>query len=173
MRVLTATSNVRYGLLARCAVCVVVLGGTVVNARATVTDTVRCQSGRSCAVGARTIHLKETADLHLVAHQGTKILHEEGQVSGTLRGLLIAVIDIGYTQATVTFTVQSSSGTLLGHGVESYYVSGKNGHFSGRMAVTGGTGKYAHSVGSSLQTTGLIKRAHYEVLMTVSGLLNV
>jgi hypothetical protein len=81
------------------------------------------------------------------------------------------VIDIGYTQATVTFTASSSVGTFTGRGVESYYVSGKNGHFNGRMAVTGGTGRYAHASGSSLQTTGLIKRAHYEVLMTVNGQL--
>jgi hypothetical protein len=118
-------------------------------------------------------YLKETANLHLVAHQGTKILHEEGQISGTLHGQLVVTITIGYTQATVSFTAHSSAGTLTGRGVESYYVSGKNGHFKGRMAVTGGTGNYSHTPGSSLQTTGLIKRAHYEVLMTVNGQLKL
>jgi len=120
---------------------------------------------------ASSIRLNETAQLHLIAHQGTQVLHEEGQVSGTLRGRLIVFIDIGYAEATVTFTARSSSGTLSGRGTESYYVSGKSGHFSGRMSVTGGTGAYAHASGSSLQTTGLIKRGHYEVEMTVNGLL--
>jgi hypothetical protein len=115
--------------------------------------------------------MREAANLHLVAHQGTQILHEVGQASGTLRGRLTVVIDIRYTEATVTFTATSSSGTFTGRGVESYYVSGKNGHFSGRMAVTGGTGRYAHASGSNLQTTGTITRAHYEVAMTVNGQL--
>lgn len=123
------------------------------------------------AATARTTYLSETANLHLVAHQGTQILHEEGQASGTLRGRLTAVLNIAYTQATVTFTANSPGGTLTGRGVESYYVSGKNGHFSGRMIITGGTGRYAHASASALQTTGLIKRAHYELMMTVNGQL--
>jgi len=126
---------------------------------------------RQRATTARVTHLSETAQLHLVAHQGTQVLHEEGQASGTLRGRLVVVINIGYTEATVTFTARSSAGTLSGRGVESYYVSGKIAHFSGRMSVTGGTGAYAHASGSRLQTTGLIKRAHYEVQMTVNGAL--
>lgn len=97
------------------------------------------------------------------------MLREQGQASGTLRASLAVLINLGYTEATVTFSARSSSGTLKGRGIESYYVSGKNGHFSGRMRVTGGTGAYAHSSGSSLQTTGLIKRGHYEVQMTVNG----
>jgi hypothetical protein len=129
--------------------------------------------GHALAQQAGATYLKETANLHLVAHQGTKILHEEGQISGTLHGRLVVTITIGYTQATVSFTARSSAGTLTGRGVESYYVSGKNGHFNGRTAVTGGTGDYAHTPGSSLQTTGLIKRAHYEVLMTVNGQLKL
>jgi hypothetical protein len=124
---------------------------------------------RQQATTTRTTHLSETAHLHLVAHQGTQTLQEEGQASGTLRGRLTAVINIGYTEATVTFTARSSAGTLSGRGVESYYVSGKNGHFIGRMSVTGGTRAYAHASGSSLQTVGLIKRGHYEVQMTISG----
>lgn len=136
-----------------------VLGGSMSGVSASMT-----------ATASRTTNLNEAANLHLVTHQGTQILHEEGQVTGTLRGRLTVVIDIGYTEATVTFTAHASGGTFTGRGVESYYVSGKNGHFNGRMAVTGGTGAYAHA-SASLQTTGLIKRAHYEVLMTVNGQL--
>jgi hypothetical protein len=117
---------------------------------------------------ARTISLHETANLHLVSHQGSQILHEEGRASGTLRGQLIVVIDIAYTQATVTFTAHLSNGTFSGRGVEAYYVSGKVGHFNGHMGLTGGTGTYTHATGS-LQASGLIKRTHYEVVMTVNG----
>jgi len=121
------------------------------------------------AVAAKTMTIKETGALHLVSHRGTKLLREEGQASGTLHGTLTAVVAISYTQATVTFTAHTAGGTLSGRGVESYYVAGKDGHFKGRMAVTGGTGIYAHASAPDLQTTGVIKRAHYEVLMEFTG----
>jgi hypothetical protein len=168
MPALNVTLRVRYRIVSILAVGLVALGSSSLAARGA---TVRSGLVGQRAATARVTHLSETAQLHLVAHQGTQVLHEEGQASGTLRGRLTVVIDIGYTQATVTFTASSSAGTLTGRGVESYYVSGKNGHFSGRMTVTGGKGGYAHSSGSNLQTTGLIKRAHYEVLMTVDGQL--
>ncbi len=121
------------------------------------------------ALAARAMAIHETANMHLVSHRGTKILQEEGQASGTLHGRITATINIGYSEATVSFTARSSSGTLSGHGEESYYVSGKIGHFKGNVTVTGGTGLYAHAVGSSLRCTGLIKRVHYEAQMTVDG----
>lgn len=161
MPVLTAILRARYRAALLAAVAFVYVGSTPTEARPIFRS----------ATAARSIRLSETARLHLVAHQGTQILNEEGQALGTLRGRIVAVITIGYTQATVTFTARSSAGTLSGRGVESYYVSGKNGHFSGRMSVTGGTRAYAHASGSSLQTTGLIKRGHYEMEMTVNGLL--
>lgn len=123
------------------------------------------------AIGTSATTVSETASMHLVSHRGTKILEEEGQASGTLHGRITATIKIGYADATVTFTARSSSGTLTGSGVESYYVSGKTGHFSGHMTVTGGSGGYAHAPGSNLQTTGLIHRTHYEAQMTVVGTL--
>lgn len=162
---LTVTFRTRYRVLSLVVAGLAALGNTSSDARGPIIWSAQR------ATTARAMHLSETAQLHLVAHQGTQILHEEGRVSGTLRGRLTVVIDIGYTEATVSFTARSSSGTLTGRGVESYYVSGKNGHFSGRTTVTNGTGAYAHASGSNLQTTGLIKRAHYEVLMTVDGQL--
>jgi hypothetical protein len=164
MPTLTVIFKARYRALSLAVAGVAALGNTNSDARGPII-------AQQLATTARAMHLSETAQLHLVAHQGTQILHEEGQVSGTLRGRLIVVIDIGYTEATVSFTARSSTGTLTGRGVESYYVSGKNGHFSGRTTVTNGTGAYVHASGSNLQTTGLIKRAHYEVLMTVDGQL--
>lgn len=168
MPALTVTLRARYRFVSMLAAGLVALGSTNMDARGSI---VRSGLVGHRAATARATHLSETAQLHLVAHQGTQILHEEGQASGTLRGRLTVVINIGYTEATVTFTARSSAGTLSGRGVESYYVAGKTGHFSGRMSVTGGTGAYSHAAGSSLQTVGLIKRAHYEVQMTVNGTL--
>lgn len=168
MSSLTATLRARNRVLSLLAAGVAVYCNTGADAREPI---IRNGLIGQWATTARATYLSETAQLHLVAHQGTQILHEEGQVSGTLRGRLAVVIQIGYTEATVTFTARSSTGTLTGRGVESYYVSGKNGHFSGRTTVTKGTGAYAHASDSNLQTAGLIKRAHYEVLMTVDGRL--
>lgn len=165
---LTVTLRARYRVVSILALGLVALGSASLAARGSIVRSV----GQRAAT-AQVKHLSETAQLHLVAHQGTQVLREEGQASGTLRGRLTVVINIGYTEATVTFTARSSAGTLSGRGVESYYVSGKIAHFSGRMSVTGGTGAYAHASGSSLQTAGLIKRAHYEVQMTINGALKV
>jgi hypothetical protein len=168
MPALLATLRARHRLTGMAVASLVALGAVMSNARALTSTNLRSGLPHGAA-SARTIYVRETANLHLVAHKGTQILHEEGQVLGTLRGRLTAVIDIGYTEATVTFTARSSAGTLSGRGVESYYVSGKTGHFTGRTTVTGGTGAYAHASGSALHTTGLIKRTHYEVMMTIDG----
>lgn len=169
MPTLTATLRARHALICIVGAGLIALGSVMLDARASIADSGHRGFSWHRARTARTTYLSETSNLHLVAHQGTQILHEEGQVTGTLRGQLTVVIDIGYTEASVSFTARSSAGTLTGRGVESYYVSGKTAHFNGRMTVTGGTGDYARASASDLHTTGLIKRAHYEVLMTVDG----
>lgn len=161
MSPLTALLRARHGVIAVAVASFVVFSAPTLGTASTASPV--------HAVTSRTIRLSDTALLHLVTHQGTQVLHEEGQASGTLRGQLTVTIDLGYTEATVIFSARSPSGTLKGRGVESYYVSGKNGHFVGRMSVTGGTGAYAHASGSKLETVGLIKRGHYEVHMTVNG----
>jgi hypothetical protein len=121
------------------------------------------------AVAARTLSLHEIAHLRLVSHQGTQILNEQGEASGTLRGKLTIQIHIAYTEAGVTFTANPNGGTLSGHGVESYYVGGNIGHFSGAIAITHGTGRYAHASASTLHISGEIERKHYTVFVTVTG----
>jgi hypothetical protein len=171
MPALTATLRTRHGFVSLLIAGLVVLSSTMPGGRASTTASADSHLIQHRATTARTTYLSDTANLHLVAHQGTQILHEEGQASGTHRGQLTAVLNIAYTQATVTFTARFPGGTLTGRGIESYYVSGKNGHFSGHLTVTGGTGRYAHASTSVLQTTGLIKRAHYELRITVNGQL--
>jgi hypothetical protein len=127
---------------------------------------------RPVAGDARTISIHETGSLRLVSHQGTKILHERGEASGTFHGSLTANIKISYTQATVSFTISPPGGSVSGEGVESYYVSGKNGHFTGTMYLTRGTGRFAHVRSSEVHISGLIKRAHYELTLQVTGTLH-
>jgi hypothetical protein len=124
------------------------------------------------ASAARTLSLHETAHLHLVSHQGTQILNEEGTSSGTLVGPLAVKITIYYTQVTITFTARPKGGTLSGRGEGSYYVEGHIGHFSGTTAIVKGTGTYAHASGS-LHVTGVILRKHYELLYQANGQLRI
>jgi len=123
------------------------------------------------ATGARTMPIHEVGTLRLASHQGTKILHEQGQASGTFRGTLTANININYTQAKVGFTISPAGGSIYGEGLASYYVSGKTGHFNGNVAINHGTGRYAHIRSSEVHISGLIKRAHYELSLQVSGSL--
>ncbi len=123
------------------------------------------------ATDAGTISIHESGTLRLVSHQGTKILHEQGQTSGTFHANVTSNVNISYTQANVSFTITSSSGSVTGEGVESYYVSGKNGHFNGNVSITRGTGQFSHARASELHISGLIKRAHYELTLQVSGSL--
>jgi hypothetical protein len=129
------------------------------------------QRHRVLADSATATSIHETGTLHLVSHQGTKILHEQGQASGTFHGSLTANIKIAYTQATVSFTISPPGGSVSGEGVESYFVAGKNGHFSGTMYINRGTGRFSHVRSSAMHISGLIKRAHYELTLQVSGTL--
>jgi hypothetical protein len=124
------------------------------------------------AFTARTITLHETSRLHLVSHQGTQILNEQGTSSGTLTGPLGVKLRIYYTTATLSFTASPRGGTFSGSGEGSYYVEGHIGHFNGTITITNGTGSYAHA-GGSLHATGLILRHQYELQFQATGTMKV
>jgi hypothetical protein len=129
-------------------------------------------SNKGTAVDARTITLHESSRLHLVSHQGTQLLNEQGTSSGTLTGPLSVKLRIYYTTATLTFTAYPKGGTFSGRGEGSYYVEGHIGHFKGTTTIIRGTGSYAHAAGN-LHATGLILRQHYELQFTVNGTMKV
>jgi hypothetical protein len=127
-------------------------------------------SARPRAVTASTISVQETAQLRLVSRHGTEVLNESGKGSGTFRCPITARLTTAYTRAAIAFTITcSSKNTLSGGGEASFYVSGSTAHFSGNVAVTRGTGVYAHDSASTLKLSGTYQRNTYALAMSVSG----
>ena len=130
----------------------------------------RPAGARPRAVTASTISVQETAQLRLVSRHGTEVLNERGEGSGTFHCPITARLITAYTRASIAFTIAcSSKNTLSGAGEASFYVSGSTAHFSGTVAVTRGTGLYAHDSATSLKLSGTYQRNSYALVMYVSG----
>jgi hypothetical protein len=130
----------------------------------------RHAGARSRAATAGTLPVQETAQLRLVSRHGTEVLNERGEGSGTFRCPITARLITAYTRASIVFTITcSSKNTLSGGGEASFYVSGSTAHFSGDVAVTRGTGVYAHDSAASLKLSGTYQRNTYALVMSVSG----
>jgi hypothetical protein len=121
------------------------------------------------ADGTRTIN--ESVRTHLVKHQGTTILDEQGQGSGTFDCPLTVQFVISYTRATVTFTCQTSSGTISGRGSTSFYVAGAIAYFNGSIPTVHGTGRYSRAAARDLSIKGTLRRGSYALSAQVSGTL--
>jgi hypothetical protein len=121
---------------------------------------------------ARTLSVHESIHAHLVSHRGTTVLNEQGRGSGTFSCPMVIDLKITYTQATVTFTCSTSKGSISGRGVTAYYAAGHTAHFSGAVAVTGGSGSYAHASGS-VHIAGTLTRGSYSLSATVTGSFRV
>jgi hypothetical protein len=126
------------------------------------------------AVAASSVtSIQETAHLHVVNHNGIQTINETGEGSGTFHCPLSVHLAVAYTQASISFTITCpSEGTLTGKGVASYYLSGSTATFSGNVALTRGTGRYAHVSASSLKVNGSLQRASYALTFSVSGQLH-
>ena len=124
------------------------------------------------AHAARTLSVHESIQAHLVSHRGTTVLNEQGRGSGTFSCPMVIALKITYTQATVTFTCSTSKGAISGRGVTAYYAAGHTAHFSGAVAVTSGSGSYAHASGS-VHIAGTLTRGSYSLSATVTGKFRV
>jgi hypothetical protein len=126
-------------------------------------------TARPAARSARTIALNETGRLHLTSHRHLT-LNERGSVSGTIRGTIYIHLNIVSTnRVTAEVNIYPSGGSISGYATASYGVSGATASFSGTMAITRGTGRYAHAHGSGLSFTGTIQRSNDAVAVRLSG----
>jgi hypothetical protein len=126
------------------------------------------------ARSARTISLSETGQLHLTSkHVFT--LNEQGSATGTIKGTIYIHLHLASSQGRVTAEVNiyPQGGSLSGHGSASYEVKGADAVFSGQLAITGGSGSYAHASASDLRFTGSIVRRTDAVSVRLSGQLSV
>lgn len=128
--------------------------------------------GQPAGIAAAAQTVNESALLHQVSKHGTQ-REEQGQGNGTFRCPLIIRFTTNVTQASVMFTVKTSSGTIYGRGTPSYHVEGSTAYIKGALSVTQGTGRYAHASGSQLQLRATLNRHNYALAVAVTGAVSL
>jgi hypothetical protein len=124
------------------------------------------------AGASRTISLNESGRLQLTSKSGFT-LNERGSASGTITGsIYIHLHLVSSSKVTAEVSIFPSNGSLSGTGSASYHVNGGTATFSGTLAITRGTGKYAHARASSLAFTGTIQRRNDAVTVRLTGPLS-
>jgi len=117
---------------------------------------------------AHALKASDTAHLRYLSASGS-LLIEEGQASGTLPGKMRAHVDIGST-FTGSFVTYTRYGTIVGHGTATPHGSGTYESFSGKLVVTGGSGRYAHAHGTA-GLYGTFDRDNYAFVVQTTGTL--
>jgi hypothetical protein len=124
------------------------------------------------ASASRAVALSESGRLHLTSKQGFT-LNEQGSASGTITGAIYIHLHLSSTsRVTAEVSIYPSGGSLSGSGSAAYHVEGGVAAFTGTLAITRGTGKYAHARASALRFTGTIQRRGDAVSVHVSGPLS-
>jgi hypothetical protein len=124
------------------------------------------------ASASRTLSLNESGRLHLTSKQGFT-LNEQGSASGTITGTIYIHLHLTSTsKVTAEVSIYPSGGSLSGNGSAAYRVEGSVAAFTGTLAITRGSGKYAHARASALRFTGTIQRRGDAVSVHVSGPLS-
>jgi hypothetical protein len=131
-------------------------------------------AGATTARAARTLTLSETGHLRLTSKHAFT-LNEQGSASGTITGTIYIHLHIANNQGDVTAEVNiyPHGGSLSGYGSASYEVEGADATFTGKLAITRGTGSFAGAHASSLQFSGDIARRTDAVAVKLSGQLSV
>ena len=129
-------------------------------------------AGSPAASASRTVSLSESGRLHLTSKQGFT-LNEQGSASGTITGTIYIHLHLTSTsKVTAEVSIYPSGGSLSGNGSAAYRVEGSVAAFTGTLAITRGSGKYAHARASSLRFSGTIQRRGDAVSVHVSGPLS-
>ncbi len=122
---------------------------------------------------ARTISLSETGYLHSVTKGGSTI-NEQGEATGTYRcSITVHLVIVSAERVTATFTVRPSGGTVSGSGSASFSVEGANGYVGGTLAITKGTGVFAHASGHNIGFSGKFNRETFAATVHVHGTVHV
>jgi hypothetical protein len=150
------------------------LVSATVGALAAATALAAGSAGASGPVGhaARTISIKEAGSLHYSNKHGSEV-KEQGFAKGTLSGPIYLQLRLTSTRSvTATVQVYPHGGLLRGAASASYRTHGSYATFSGRMNITGGSGRYSKAHGSGLSFSGTINRSNSAVSVRVSGRLS-
>ena len=129
--------------------------------------------GTSQALAAREVNLQETGYLHAVGEPGSTVL-EQGHATGTYNCSISVDLTIGDAgHVTATFTVKPHGGSVTGRGSGRFVQQGADGYFGGTIAITGGTGSYAHASGTNIGISGVVNRETFALTVHVHGKIDV
>jgi hypothetical protein len=118
---------------------------------------------------AHVLNVKDEGHLHSVRSSGSELV-EEGPVSGTITGKVKVSFNIGAV-VTAKFTIYANGGgSISGHGGGALHSTSVYSTFGGSLAVTGGSGRYAHAHGSGT-LSGAINRKTYALTVQTVGKL--
>lgn len=122
------------------------------------------------ATAAHTLDLKDSANLSLTSKKGFE-LKERGTAQGTLAGPIYIQLKVESERAvSARIQVDPSGGSLSATASGVYRVaSSSTATFTGKLEVTGGSGRYSKAKGSGLSFSGAVHRPGDSVSVRVSG----
>ena len=123
------------------------------------------------AHAARTVGVRDEGHLSFVRDNATQII-DEGAISGTIPGR--ARVDFTYNGSptvTARFTIRGSGGSLYGRAsCRLHNPTSPAPSFRGALAITGGSGRYAHAHGNG-ELFGVFHRRGYSLVVQAIGRL--
>lgn len=125
------------------------------------------------AHASRTISISESGSLRYSNKQGP-VVKEQGYARGTLNGQIYIQLRLP-SPKTVLAGIQvypKGGGSLHGSASASFRQHGSYASFSGRMNITGGSGRYSKAHASGLSFSGTINRSNSAVSVRVTGRLS-
>jgi hypothetical protein len=129
--------------------------------------------GNPLARAAREVNLQETGHLRAVGEPGTTVI-ERGSATGTFDcSITVHLAIVSANKVTATFTVKPQGGSVTGKGSARFAQKGADGYFGGTIAITGGTGAYAHASGANIGISGVISRETFALTVHVHGMVHV
>jgi hypothetical protein len=135
--------------------------------------TARAGSDGPVAVAAREVNLQETGYLHSVGEPGDTVL-ERGHANGTFDCSIVVYLTItSANRVTAAFTVKPEGGSITGKGSARFAQKGSSGYFGGTIAITAGSGSYAHAKGMNIGISGVISRETFALTVHVNGKIRV
>jgi hypothetical protein len=125
------------------------------------------------ARAAREVNLQETGHLHAVGEPGTTVI-ERGSAIGTFDcSITVHLTIVSANKVTAIFTVRPKGGSVTGRGSAQFAQKGADGYFGSTIAITGGTGTYAHASGTNIGISGVISRETFALTVHVHGMVHV
>jgi hypothetical protein len=143
-------------------------GAMLVMAALACVGTANAASVRARA--ARTLNVTGEAHLHLTGTAG-EVLEEEGVATGALSGKVRVRFTVGASIAGTFVFYPRGGGSITGYGSARLHSTGMYSSFGGTMAVSHGTGRYAHARGKG-GMYGVVNRRTDAITVQTTGKLS-